>query len=53
MYVRLARREEREALAEFGEAYASYAANTPAFFPAVTPLNWQTWWVRGRRNKGA
>jgi protein-S-isoprenylcysteine O-methyltransferase Ste14 len=33
MYVRLARREEREALAEFGEAYASYAANTPAFFP--------------------
>ena len=33
MYVRLARREEREALAEFGEAYARYAAATPAFFP--------------------
>lgn len=33
MYARLARREEREALAEFGEAYAVYAANTPAFFP--------------------
>ena len=33
MYVRLARREEREALAEFGEAYASYAAATPAFVP--------------------
>ncbi|HKZ70723.1 MAG TPA: isoprenylcysteine carboxylmethyltransferase family protein [Anaerolineales bacterium] len=33
MYIRLARREEREALAEFGEAYATYAANTPAFFP--------------------
>ena len=33
MYVRLARREEREALAEFGEAYATYAARTPAFFP--------------------
>jgi protein-S-isoprenylcysteine O-methyltransferase Ste14 len=35
MYVRLARREEREALAAFGEAYARYAANTPAFFPRV------------------
>lgn len=33
MYLRLARREEREALAEFSEAYAAYAANTPAFFP--------------------
>jgi protein-S-isoprenylcysteine O-methyltransferase Ste14 len=33
MYVRLAWREEREALAEFGEAYASYAVPTPAFFP--------------------
>jgi protein-S-isoprenylcysteine O-methyltransferase Ste14 len=33
MYVRLARREEREVRAEFGEAYARYAAATPAFFP--------------------
>lgn len=33
MYIRLARREERESMAEFGEAYAVYAANTPAFFP--------------------
>ena len=33
MYVRLARREEREVLAEFGETYARYAARTPAFFP--------------------
>ncbi len=33
MYVRLARREERDARAEFGEAYAQYAASTPAFFP--------------------
>ena len=31
--VRLARREERDAQAEFGEAYARYAASTPAFFP--------------------
>ena len=33
MYVRLARREEREARAEFGEDYARYAAATPAFVP--------------------
>lgn len=33
MYVRLAGREEREVLAEFGEQYAAYAAKTPAFFP--------------------
>jgi len=37
MYVRLARREEREALAEFGEAYARYAVHTPAFFPRLQP----------------
>ncbi len=35
MYVRLARREEREALAEFGEVYAAYEVNTPAFFPRL------------------
>ena len=33
MYVRLARREEREAQATFGEMYTQYAAKTPAFFP--------------------
>lgn len=33
MYVRLARREEREALAQFGDRYATYAASTPAFIP--------------------
>jgi len=32
-YVHLARREEQDALAEFGDAYARYEANTPAFFP--------------------
>ncbi len=36
MYVRLARREEREVLAEFGEAYVRYMANTPAFFPRLS-----------------
>ena len=33
MYVRLARREERQAAAEFGDEYASYAKRTPAFLP--------------------
>ncbi|MEO9125579.1 MAG: isoprenylcysteine carboxylmethyltransferase family protein [Microcoleus sp.] len=33
MYIRLAHEEERDALAEFGEQYARYAAATPAFLP--------------------
>ena len=33
MYVRLARSEERDATAEFGQSYLDYAAVTPAFFP--------------------
>lgn len=33
IYVRLARREEEEAMAEFGEQYARYAENTPRFLP--------------------
>ncbi len=33
MYVRLAHREEREVMAEFGELYAQYARVTPAFLP--------------------
>jgi protein-S-isoprenylcysteine O-methyltransferase Ste14 len=40
MYTWLARREEQEILAEFGETYARYAAKTPAFFPRF-----------GRRNR--
>jgi len=35
MYVRLARTEEREAIAAFGDAYRRYAARVPAFFPYV------------------
>lgn len=35
MYVRLARQEEREALAEFGESYARYRQETPAFIPRM------------------
>ncbi len=33
MYVRLARTEEKEAYAEFGNEYAQYANRVPAFFP--------------------
>ena len=35
MYVRLARREEREVEAEFGNTYRHYAAHTPAFLPRI------------------
>ena len=35
MYVRLARREEAEALAEFGDAYARYAVRVPGFIPRL------------------
>jgi methanethiol S-methyltransferase len=36
MYVRLARSEEREATAEFGEAYRRYMAEVPAFLPRLS-----------------
>jgi protein-S-isoprenylcysteine O-methyltransferase Ste14 len=36
MYVRPARQEEREAIAQFGDAYRRYAATTPAWFPSLT-----------------
>ena len=35
MYVRLARREEREVREAFGDTYARYAAATPAFVPRL------------------
>lgn len=36
MYVRLALREEREAAAEFGQAYEAYAQRTPRWIPAFS-----------------
>jgi protein-S-isoprenylcysteine O-methyltransferase Ste14 len=38
MYVRLARTEEREALAEFGEVYQHYMHAVPAFIPGLGVL---------------
>ena len=36
MYVRLAREEEREAIAAFGDAYRLYAAKVPGFIPRLS-----------------
>jgi protein-S-isoprenylcysteine O-methyltransferase Ste14 len=35
MYVRLALREEREAVAAFGDQYRQYMARTPRFIPRL------------------
>ncbi len=39
MYVRLARREEREVAQKFGEIYTRYVARTPAFFPRLGAMH--------------
>ena len=39
VYARLARYEEREAVAAFGEHYLQYAATTPAFIPRFGHVN--------------
>jgi len=38
MYARLARQEERDVLATFGDAYARYAAQVPGFIPRFNRL---------------
>ncbi len=38
MYIRLARREEADVVAEFDEQYGDYAARTPAFIPSIGRL---------------
>lgn len=39
MYMRLARQEERDALAQFGDEYRRYIEQTPAFFPRMEGKN--------------
>jgi protein-S-isoprenylcysteine O-methyltransferase Ste14 len=41
MYVKLARRDEREVLADFGDQYRNYMAVTPAFFPCLSAKSLQ------------
>lgn len=41
MYVRLAKHEEREAKAEFGATWRTYAAEVPGFVPRLTALGWE------------
>jgi protein-S-isoprenylcysteine O-methyltransferase Ste14 len=36
MYAHLARVEERDVIAEFGEEYLRYSSETPAFFPRLS-----------------
>ena len=38
VYVRLAHREEREVMAEFGDTYSRYASLTPGFIPRLSAL---------------
>ena len=38
MYVRLAKSEERESIAEFGDAYVGYARAVPGFIPRLSRL---------------
>jgi len=35
LYIRLARREEKEALKRFGDQYARYVQSTPGFIPRI------------------
>lgn len=42
MYVHLARLEEREAIAQFGDVYVSYARRVPAFLPHWSRITQQT-----------
>ena len=38
MYIKLARAEERDSMAEFGNAYAKYAAEVPGFIPRLSRI---------------
>jgi protein-S-isoprenylcysteine O-methyltransferase Ste14 len=38
MYIKLARTEERDSMAEFGNAYANYTAEVPGFIPRLSRI---------------
>lgn len=42
VYIRLAKREERAALEEFGDQYRAYMEQTPAFIPALSNVRAKT-----------
>jgi protein-S-isoprenylcysteine O-methyltransferase Ste14 len=42
MYVKLAKSEERAAIAEFGDAYRKYVAEVPGFIPRMRGLFWRS-----------
>ena len=46
MYLRLARREEQEALATFGDAYRRYMTTTPGWIPRLPE------WLRAEHDRG-
>lgn len=52
MYVRLAKREERDAITEFGQAYTAYAAVTPPFFPHLSGHPLQSTSDEGQHDEG-
>ena len=37
LYYKLARREEKHVLKEYGDAYLKYKESTPMFFPIILP----------------
>jgi len=38
MYVKLAKTEERDSIAEFGSAYTKYASDVPGFIPKLSRI---------------
>lgn len=51
MYVRLAKAEEREALAEFGDAYRNYMKEVPGFIPKLGRPTSESNQQSGRRDR--
>ena len=50
MYVKLAKTEERDSIAEFGRAYTQYASEVPGFVPRLSRIFGQSSQGDYRRN---